>query len=361
MVTIRKDEALQLIRIERTPFLIARWTVDQNRRQRSTKETRVEPAWSEAKRLHHAAKLQAKGQEPEPTLEVLVQKWVSAHALRKSASHIENVDRWRRLHLGSLAQHSLSGISTAMVETELQVFLANHAKTTANQWITYLRMVFRWAIDRNMIHAIPWKVGEITIKKKPKPRLPSLKVEGWLEEVDRITQHEPAIALAIRMMVGAGLRSSEACNARWEWLDLEHETYTPGDTKGGEAWARPLPEWMLEDLRSMYKAMGHMIPTKDGRLVTGGRIQRIMDLACEAVDIPRLTPHKLRHTYATWLSEEGVPIQDIQAMLGHKDPETTMIYLGIDLSRVRRAQGSLANRLQITRRKIGAQPESKAG
>jgi integrase/recombinase XerC len=355
VVTIRKFEKLQLIRSESTPYLIARWTVDR-RRQRSTKETRVEAAWVEAQRLYQEAKLRAKGDEPEPTLSRLVELWIQAHALRKSRSHIENMERWGRLHLGPMSSMLISTISTAVVEAELGIFLKDHAKSYGNQWLTYLRIVFRWALKRRMIRIIPWEVEELKVKQKPRPRLPEGKASAWLEEVDRLTEHEPAIALVIRLMVGLGLRCSEACHARWEWLSLEGEaeTYTPGDTKGGEAWPRPIPAWLAQDLSHGSGQIGHMIPTREGGLVTPGRIQRVMDLACEAVDIVRLTPHKLRHSYATWLSEEGVPIQDIQAMLGHKDIKTTAIYLGVDLSRVRRAQGRLADRLQIKWRNSGA-------
>ena len=361
MVTIRRFESLSLVRDPRTPYLHYRYSLPGAPRvQRSTKETVVRLAWDVAQVSYDSAKLRARGEEPEPNVGGLVREWVAAHRLGWSPSHVDNVERFGRLHLGQLAEVMISQASTRLVEDARNAFLESHAKSTANLWACYLRLVFKWAIKRRMIRMIPWQLPELKTKKRRVPRLPSSKTEDWLAEVDRLTEHEPAIGMVIRLMAGTGLRCSEARLSRWEWLDLEHEEYTPGDTKGGDAVARPLPCWLVDDLRQVAQVCGPMVPTLAGRFVTSGRVQRVMDLACEAVDIPRLTPHKLRHTYATWLSEEGVPIQDIQAVLEHKDIQTTARYLGIDLSRVRRGQDRLATRLKITRRKVGGMQGSNA-
>lgn len=339
-----------------------RFRLDAKRTQRTTRETKQGLAQQVADEAWEAAKLRARGEEPEPRMGELVSLWVTAHALSCSRAHVENVERWGQLHLGQLAKLRPSELTTALVEDERQRFLqAGHAKSTADQWLVYLRLACRWAIRRGMLRAIRWDVKKLKPKQKPAQRLPAASVAQWLDEVDAWSNHEPAISLAVRLMVGLGLRLTEATAARWEWLDWERETYTPGDTKGKEAWARPVPPWVLDLLRPTAKVCGPMIPTREGRLVTPGRIQRVMNLACEGCDIPRLTPHKLRHTYATWLSEEGVPIQDIQAMLGHKDFQTTMRYLGVDLSRVRSAQGRLAERLKVRGRESGAGRLGKAG
>lgn len=332
-----------------------RFRLDGRRQQRSTREKRKAAAEVVALDAWEAAKKRARGEEPEPRLGELVVLWVQDRALKRSASHVENVDRWGRLHLGELAALRLSEVGTRQVEEAHGAYLRTHAKSTGNLWLTYLRMVFRWAVKRKMIREIPWEVEHLRVQQQPARRLPTSKTPAWLAEVDELAKHEPAIALVIRLMEGMGLRCSEARQAQWEWLDWERGEYTPGGkTKGHEAWPRPVPDWLLEDLRPMAKACGPMLPTREGRFVTPGRVQRVMDLACEAVDIPRLTPHKLRHTYATWLSEVGVPLQDIQAVLGHKDFTTTMRYLGVDLSRVRRGQKRIAERTRMHGRESGA-------
>ena len=327
------------------------------RRMRSTKETRQGRAEAVALTAYEEAMLRARGEEPVPTLEEAFKLWVKAHVLRKSVSHVANIERCGRLHLGELKTLLLNQVTTGAVEEELNRFLATHAPGSGNQWLTYLRIVCKWAIRRKMIRAVPFEVPETKLKKKAKVLIPTSKAEAWLAEVDALTEDEPGIAMVLRLMIGVGLRGAEARQARWEWLDLEREVYTPVDTKGGEAWPRPLPPWIVEELKSRAEPYGWMAPTLAGKAVTPGRVQRVFDAACRAIEIPRMVPHRLRATYATWLSEEGVPIQDIQVALEHKDIRTTAIYLGVDLGRVAQAQRRIAKKTGMSWRKTGAESE----
>ena len=45
--------------------------------------------------------------------------------------------------------------------------------------------------------------------------------------------------------------------------------------------------------------------------------------ACDAAGLTGVTPHVLRHSVATWLDEDGIPIERISKLLGHRDPKTT--------------------------------------
>lgn len=326
-----------------------RFRLDGKRRQKSTGETTLARAEAVAKDAYEAAKLRSRGEEPEPTLQEAVALWVEKHTQRKSVAYLEAVARFGRLHLGALASLKLGAISTGLVEDALLNYRAGHALSSTNQWLAYLRVVFRWAVRRKMIRFVPWDVAKSKVQKKPKLRLPVAKTIPFLDVVDQLTQGEPAIALAIRIMIGLGLRGEEARDARWEWLDREAATYTPGDTKGLNAVPRPVPEWLMDILEPLAQVQGPMVPAQDGRSVTPGRIQRVMDAACAAAGIARLTGHRLRGTYATLLSEEGVPIQDIMVVLGQKDIRTTVIYLEVDLNRVIGAQRRIAQRTGLSR------------
>jgi integrase len=68
-----------------------------------------------------------------------------------------------------------------------------------------------------------------------------------------------------------------------------------------------------------------------------------MRSANAACQIEGLTPHRLRGTFATLLSERGLPIQTIQRVMRHKDPLTTMRYLEANLSAASDAQTSIAH------------------
>jgi integrase len=333
----------------------SRYQLGGTRKMFSTKEPLAKRAKAEQVALDHyeAAKLRARGEEPEPILVTAVQLWVAAHVLRSSPGHIVNLERFGRLHLGELAQLKLTQLTTTRVEGELNRFLETHDKSTANLWLTHLRLVCKWAVRRRMIRALPFDVPEIKVKRKTKALLPTLCVTAFLARVDHLTRKDPGVAMVVRLLLGMGIRPTEARQAKWEWMDWERATYTPSETKGGEAVPRPLPTWLLQDLQAIRQPFGWMVATVKGSPVTATRLGRIMTQACHDLGIPRLTPHRLRHTYATWMAEEGVPIQDIQHILGHKDINTTARYLGVDLSRVRRAQVRLAERAGLTGRGSG--------
>jgi integrase len=319
-----------------------RFRLGGQRRQRSTGETSPRKAQQVAKDAYEAALLRSRGEEPEPILRDLVAMWVEAHTLRKSEGHVAAVERFGRLHLGDMAGLRLGAITTKVVEDALLVFRADHVMSTTNQWLAYLRLVFKWAVRRKMIRFIPWDVSKSKVQKVPKRRLPVAKTTPFLALVDQLAADEPAIALAIRIMIGLGLRGGEAREAQWEWLDKERSTYTPGKTKGLEAVPRPVPPWMMGILAPLAQVEGPMVLAKDGKRLTAGRIQRVLDDACSGAGILRLTGHRLRGTYATLLAERGTPIQDIMTVLGQKDVRTTLIYLEVDLSRVIGAQKRIA-------------------
>lgn len=335
-----------------------RFQVGRQRVMRSTQEPLRNTARAEerAREIRRTAMLRSQGKEPCPTLREAFVLWSEhpAHVLRKSPSHMANMERMGRLHLGALADLKLFDLTTARVEDELGRFLQTHQPSSGNQWLTYLRIVCKWAIRRGMITAMPFDVPEGKVRRKPKLLIPTAKAAEWLEEVKALTDHEPALFMVLALMFGIGLRGSEARSARWEWLDLERNLYTPGDTKGGEAWPRPVPPWLMEILAPKAQTSGWIAPASAGKPLTPGRVGRVFHHACKAVGIPRLVPHRIRATYATWLSEQGVPIQDIQAALGHKDIRTTAMYLGIDLGRIAQGQHRIANQTGLVGRKSGA-------
>jgi integrase len=236
-------------------------------------------------------------------------------------------------------------IRTADVENTRNLHLDGRAPESANHWLRNLKLLFGWAVKRDLIPSVPWRVKMLKVQKKPRVILPTAKASAWLAAVDQAAGKRTGIGTAIRLMLGLGLRESESLSSRWEWLDPERSIYTPGITKGREAVALPVPGWLIEYLEPMKKTEGMIVRTPRGRPYCPGSTRVTIKKANAAAGTPGLSAHRLRSSFATLLSEGGTPVQTIQRMLRHKDVKTTVGYCEIDMSRVVAAQNEIARKM----------------
>lgn len=150
----------------------------------------------------------------------------------------------------------------------------------------------------------------------------------------------------IEMLYGSGLRVSELVEARMSRLDLD-ERLMIVEGKGSKERLVPvspvaaslLEEWILQRGRLKVKPDGEDILFLNRR---GGKLTRqmvfliIKELAELAGIKKNVSPHTLRHSFATHLLEGGANLRAIQEMLGHESISTTELYLHLDRSRLRR-------------------------
>ncbi|MFJ1214531.1 tyrosine-type recombinase/integrase [Burkholderia pyrrocinia] len=321
-----------------------RFQINGRRVQRSTKC----PAYADALAVAHAAFRSACAtaghcsEHPAPTLAQLAQAWIDAHNPISSQSHVSGVDAFRRLHLYDLRDTPVDQLTTAAVEAARNEHLRTHAPSSANHWARIIRLLANWAVHRGLLTHVPFKVKMLKIQRRPRATLPVDLSLQWLESID-LTASAP-VCLAVRLMLGMGLRESEAASARWEWLDLVRQTYTPGRTKGREADPVPVPAWLADYLRPLRQPTGLMVVRCDGRPFARGFTRASIKAANLRTGIGGITPHRLRGTFATLLSENGAPVQVIQRVMRHKSPLTTIGYLEADLGYAARAQARIAER-----------------
>jgi len=141
----------------------------------------------------------------------------------------------------------------------------------------------------------------------------------------------------VRLMLEAGIRVSEACNLRAADVDMTACRLHVRDGKGGKD--RQL--WFPEDLRDLLGEWlerrpetdeGWMFPTRNGTKTNPRSIRRTVKNYAEKAGISwyeDVSPHTLRHTFATNLLRRTGNIRLVQKALGHADLSTTMIYTHI--------------------------------
>jgi integrase/recombinase XerD len=132
----------------------------------------------------------------------------------------------------------------------------------------------------------------------------------------------------------AGLRVSEIVNLRVEDIDFEESTLMVVEGKGRKDRMVLMPSRLAMTLREWIgdRTEGYVFPaTRATHGATGHlsqrTVQRIVKDAAARAGIPRhITPHKLRHTYATKALRAGLSLREVQELLGHASVATTEIY-----------------------------------
>lgn len=171
-------------------------------------------------------------------------------------------------------------------------------------------------------------------------RLPS-SLRG--DEPDRLLHQSagPRDRLLYQCGLYLGLRVSELVGLAVEDIDLSRGVCTVRHGKGDKDRAVPIPAKLLPELRAWIgeRQTGWLFPSPRGAGHLSARaVQVSIRKAAQRAGIARhVTPHKLRHSYATNLLRRGADIVEIKELLGHSSIATTQVYLSADPERLRDA------------------------
>lgn len=129
---------------------------------------------------------------------------------------------------------------------------------------------------------------------------------------------------------GCGLRISELINLKMSDIDREYMCLWIRKGKGNKDRQIPVSLKLLKLLEryyKVYKPTVYLINGQNGLQYSSGSIQKIIKVASQRASIQKhVTPHTLRHSFATHLLENGTDLRCIQSILGHNDIKTTQIY-----------------------------------
>lgn len=182
----------------------------------------------------------------------------------------------------------------------------------------------------------------------PRPQKPSSLPKVFSEkDIERIfevidnTKHR----LMLQLCYGMGLRVSEVVKLKIVDIDSSRMLVFIDNGKGKKDRYVPLPESILEDLRSYYRAYQPNIYLFEG--ANGGQyairsVQAVFHAAKKKAKIrKRVGIHGLRHSYATHLLEYGTDMSFIQKLLGHNNIKTTEIYAKVSNTHLSKVKSPL--------------------
>lgn len=217
------------------------------------------------------------------------------------------------LHFDKYKAKRLQSISPVTVNIELRSLKA--AMNIAVRWEVLEKNPFEGLLLVNVPEEVPAFFTKVEFQK-----LNSVISERWLGDV-------------VRFAVLTGMRRGEIVNLRWSDVDLgqrvAHIQSNPTfKTKAGKRRTVPLSEAVYEMLmlRANVSPSEYVFTLNDRPLLANWITHKLKQYVRRLGLNDNLNFHSLRHTFATWLVQEGVSIYEVQKLLGHSNISVTQVY-----------------------------------
>ncbi|RME07260.1 MAG: integron integrase [Anaerolineae bacterium] len=294
---------------------------------------------------------------------------LKGYSLRTEEAYLNWVRRYIFYHNPGLSRGEVNRHPAEMGAEEIRAFLAHLARdhnvspSTQNQALSAILFLYREVLHIEIEPLL------ISMAKRPQ-RLPTVLTPS---EVQQLLQHITGkYKLIAQLLYGSGLRLMECLRLRIKDIDLTYRAITVRDGKGHKDRIVPLPQTAIPALKRQieYARLLHQQDLEEGygevylphalaqkypnaarefiwqylfpstkrsndprtgkerrHHIDPSGVQRAVRTAARKAGLTkRVTPHTLRHSFATHLLQNGYDIRTVQELLGHKDLRTTMVY-----------------------------------
>ena len=238
----------------------------------------------------------------------------------------------------------LEDLTNRAVELFIEkVFLErNYSISTQRQFISALKVF--------IVFYPHTEINNLILERPKKSRkLPSVLSQEEVLRIIASTQNLKHRAILV-LIYSCGLRISELINLELTDFYIERKQLIIKNGKGRKDRYISLADSFIPLLSNYYYSYQPKIYFVEGQ--KGGKysaesVRQFLKKSCIKANIKKtVTPHTLRHSYATHLLENGVDIRYIQSLLGHAKPETTMIYTHVKRKDLMEIQNPLDIALQ---------------
>ncbi|OYT40900.1 MAG: integrase [Desulfurococcales archaeon ex4484_58] len=201
----------------------------------------------------------------------------------------------------------------------------NAWKTTLHYYTLFLNRFFEW-LGLNI------RIPKI---RKPPRKINTLRRDEIKKLLD--AARDPLDKIIVKLILDTGLRSREILELRVEDIDFNNKTIHVKGSKYGRERIVVITKETLDLIKAWIKLNDLKPRDKLIPLTYSGLYKRLKTLAKRAgIDVSKIRPHILRHTFATEALRRGLNIYSLQRLLGHSDIRTTQIYLHLTIEDIRR-------------------------
>ena len=263
--------------------------------------------------------------------EVFLQKLeLKGYALNTAHTYIAMFERFINAHNES----DLLSINEEQIRLYLQGLVQEQRSNSyINQMINSIKFYYEVVMGMpNRFYSI-----ERPRKKESLPKVISA------EEVQLIINNTNNIKhkCIVSLLYSAGLRRGELLNLKIEDIDSKRMVINVKNGKGGKHRITILSPIVLVDLRNYMKSWApkpknYLFESVSGGIYSSTSVSKIIKVAAQRAKIQKqVSPHMLRHSFATHLLESGTDLRYIQVLLGHSSTRTTEIYTRVAINNIK--------------------------
>ena len=256
----------------------------------------------------------------------------------KAAMSYERDKTSMKVLLRFLGSVYLPGLSSQHIEQfKTKRIKENVSPRTVNIELRCLSHMLNKAVEWNYIRESPYKGVKLLRYEKKPPRFLTK------EEVSKLMEAaSPWLKPILTIMLNTGVREGERKRLNFNDIDFKNKIIIVSSSKTKEFRAVPMNQevektlrWLQKNYIPPYSNFNGTVPRKEHQKEfvfcneDGSQVQSIkksFSNACKKAGLKGVSPHTLRHTFASHLVMSNVDLRTVQGLLGHKNIATTMIY-----------------------------------
>ena len=215
----------------------------------------------------------------------------------------------------------------------------NLKNTTISRRISALRTFYNYLLEKGFVKSnIFLNVKNPKLEKKLPNYLNYTEIEELLASIDTSSSEGLERRLLIEMFYSTGCRVGEMVNVKISDIDFNNKTIKVMGKGSKEriVYYGDYASKYLEDYLKNKDKKGYLFTNKRGEKLTIEEVEYIVRDIMKHISIKtHVTPHTLRHTFATHLLNNGADIRTVQELLGHANLSTTGIYTHVSSDRLK--------------------------
>ncbi len=241
----------------------------------------------------------------------------------------------------------ITDISEKMVQNFVNEYRTDRAESSVSRMIASIRGFHRFLVLENATNINPAQYISTGSKSLRLPK--TLSVDKVIEVIESISSTDANTSrnkLIFEFLYGTGARISELVNTDLDDIDIESNIVKIRFGKGSKQRNIPLGKQLKiainnyltrerNALVSSKKSCNSLLLNSRGARLSRQSIWEVINKIALQNNLAELTPHTLRHAFATHLLEGGADVRVVQELLGHSSVNTTQIYTHITVERLR--------------------------